>query len=287
MPLLDGPQPGQKNRERLARLGLNDPLGYVDGANVYEFVHDDPATRTDPTGLYDWAGHYYTTYITTLISGMSDAQARELAYWSEYPDFNNLHLDAIDALSNYPLGVAERIQNYLHSLTDNPAKRRCVLTHLLQQPGLQPWQRGLLLHALGDAYAHSWELFGEHGFPPPLGHAIGGHAPDYIGNAPSKWQSYVQNLYGLLGGGPNNPALGNFLSSAPSRPALTFLDDFWLGNAENQSLINWAAAHGYQLPSENQVEHNPNYQFGQLTMDQVNSVMNMIEQAEKSDKCCK
>lgn len=85
MPLLDDPQTGQKNRERLARLGLNDPQG--DGANLFQFVDDDPTTLLDPTGL--------------------DAQKKEV--W--HPD-DGLNLDLIlvadpDFWNAYQKGYAE------------------------------------------------------------------------------------------------------------------------------------------------------------------------------------
>lgn len=44
------------NTERLQRLGiLEEPMGYVDGANVYEYVGSNPLDRTDPQGLsFKW-----------------------------------------------------------------------------------------------------------------------------------------------------------------------------------------------------------------------------------------
>ena len=42
---------GLDTTERGSRLGiLDEPLGYVDGANLYEFVRDDPTGLLDPTG---------------------------------------------------------------------------------------------------------------------------------------------------------------------------------------------------------------------------------------------
>lgn len=41
-------------RERLSRLGiLEEPMGYVDGQNLYQFVGSSPTDRLDPTGLED------------------------------------------------------------------------------------------------------------------------------------------------------------------------------------------------------------------------------------------
>jgi len=38
--------------DRMARMGLlNEPAGYVDGPNLYEFVGSNPVDRVDPAGL--------------------------------------------------------------------------------------------------------------------------------------------------------------------------------------------------------------------------------------------
>lgn len=258
-----------------------DPTQYIDGMNRYEFVHDSPIDRTDPHGLYDEAGHYWTTYALALMAGWPSADAANLAYWSQYSDLDPRY-DAIGALSRWRLDQAEMIQDYLHSLSADPVKRRCILTHLLQNPDLPPNQRGILIHALGDAYAHTFDLFGEHGFAPPFGHTLGGHAPDHIGNAPGKYEQYVQNLYGLLGGAADDPNLQAFLASVPNCPAITFLDDAGISADESQWGHDWVQRLlGYD-PGDVPVL-DPNRE---MNPEDIDALINMIRQEAKSG-CCK
>jgi len=54
-----------------------------------------------------------------------------------------------------------------------------------------------------------------------------------------------------------------------------------LGNAENAALRRWASDHGLNIPDKKHIR-----QFGELNNDQINSLLNMIDQAAKSG-CCK
>jgi hypothetical protein len=271
----------------LGRWLETDPVGYVDGMHRYQYERSSPVVGRDPFGLYDEAGHYYTTYIAALLAGMSAAQAEELAYWSQYPDMPRPANEGggpgdYDAIGSFRKGLdwAVGIQDYLHSLQGgDPEKRRRLLSCLLKQEGLEPWERGLLIHALGDASAHTWNFLGEHGFPPPFGHLIGGHAPDHIGNNPGAYQNYVNNLFGLLGG-QNNPLLYNFLANAPSRPALTFLDDGGVSSDEIQALKDWAQTYLHaDIPAP---RLDPNRR---LTIAQVDRLLDRIEKAVRNG-CC-
>jgi RHS repeat-associated protein len=38
----------------LGRFMQRDPLGYVDGASLYQYLRSDPTTEHDPLGLYPW-----------------------------------------------------------------------------------------------------------------------------------------------------------------------------------------------------------------------------------------
>jgi hypothetical protein len=59
-------------------------------------------------------------------------------------------------------------------------------------------QRGLLIHAYGDSYAHVDAFGNAYGWP--LGHAPDGHFPDFIINDVPKYADYIRNLYEALGG---------------------------------------------------------------------------------------
>src|SRR5262249_23236953 len=89
---------------------------------------------------------------------------------------------------------------------------------------LQTWERGILIHALGDAYAHSHEVqnyLAINGIPVsvgsedvafsfPLGHFQAdndlGHEYDLIGYRPQLYQQYIQQLWSVLGTISPNPS---------------------------------------------------------------------------------
>lgn len=49
---MNTPFANRLNTERLQRLGiLEEPMGYVDGANLYEYVGSNPEVAVDPLGL--------------------------------------------------------------------------------------------------------------------------------------------------------------------------------------------------------------------------------------------
>lgn len=94
-------------------------------------------------------------------------------------------------------------------------KLRAYLGCLLRSDQLDASQKGILIHALGDAYAHSYvdryQTLGspkesrpnphyghEVLFAPPFGHFFSGHSPDYIANFPDKYGRYVDQLFDTL-----------------------------------------------------------------------------------------
>jgi hypothetical protein len=74
---------------------------------------------------------------------------------------------------------------------------------------LQPWEQGLIIHALGDAYAHTYpdEKGVLHPYGPGIGHAFKNFpqfaSPDDIGNHAATYRNYVRALYGVLSPGGN------------------------------------------------------------------------------------
>ncbi|WP_404310460.1 Calx-beta domain-containing protein [Neorhodopirellula lusitana] len=64
-----------------------DPIAFEAGdPNLYRYVGNGPTNATDPTGLYDEAGHFYTTYVVSRIAGFSKDESLELAYYSQAGD---------------------------------------------------------------------------------------------------------------------------------------------------------------------------------------------------------
>jgi len=202
------------SRQRLRNFAAADePLGYVDGPNVYGVETGNPVSGVDPSGCYDHAGHYWTTYAVARIACLSHEEAARLAFWSQASD-DEKKFDATDTVLGvfsgrwYPPFWATDTQNYLHSLSgsDDPEHRRRILRDLLSREDLEPWQIGFLIHALADSYAHTYTdpFTGQHAFPPFIGHAPS-HGPDHIGDHSDKYIQYVRDLYRVLskGGDPD------------------------------------------------------------------------------------
>jgi hypothetical protein len=74
----------------------------------------------DVLGLYNSAGHFYTTYLVARSAGLGDDAAFKLAYWSQYTDQDLMY----NATSNF-LNLDWDIGKHLHSLTGgDPVKLR-------------------------------------------------------------------------------------------------------------------------------------------------------------------
>jgi hypothetical protein len=74
------------------------------------------------------------------------------------------------------------------------------LLKLIQSGNLTPWERGLLIHAFGDSFAHTKGPNNSVAYGGDWGHGLAGHEPDIIGNNPRLYQLYVHDLYLALGG---------------------------------------------------------------------------------------
>jgi RHS repeat-associated protein len=199
--------------------------------NLYRYCGNTSTNATDPTGLYGPAGHFYTTYLVLVMEGMPPAQAYELAYYSQLPD--QLHdtdaaelgkkwggwaTGAIGSLFVMPAAApfiaptpeetawAMDVYNWLHSMHGGNnaaviARQKC-LGRLLRTPNLKPWVRGFLIHALADAYAHTYDdgKGGRASYSFPWGHANLayadlGHETDAIGSWPAGYFQYIYQLY--------------------------------------------------------------------------------------------
>ena len=203
----------------------DDPLGLAAGANPYSYCGDAPTDGIDPSGLWDISGHFWTTYLVAVSTGMTAAQAYELAYYSQLPD-QVFSLDAYEQGKRNFIGLADKqwtqeIFNWLHSLHGGgpaavAARRKC-LRSLLTAPGsgLMPWEKGIIIHALGDAYAHTYTKDGQtYAYGYPWGHALASHVPDEIGQNFSEYEAYIRALYNDLG--------GSLTSGAPADPTGVF-----------------------------------------------------------------
>lgn len=165
--------------------------------------------------LYEEDGHLYTTYIVAMRAGLPRPRALELAWGSQVPDANRRFTAVNAAWTALWDKHKQQIMTTLHSLHGGGpaqvAKRRDDLDALVRvalEQGEPDWRVGLIIHAYGDSYAHTY-INGdeEHAYGWPLGHAEDGHAPDKIALAGPKYLTYVGRLYKALGG-QGDPRLG-------------------------------------------------------------------------------
>ena len=191
-----------------------EPLGESASKNLYSFAANNLTNDIDVLGLYGVAGHFYTVYAVAIARGYDRDAAYALAFYAQLPDqvaqysaFDSVPRTARDLVTEKQW--LRRIQEELHSLHGGDvAKRRACLKKLLSDPGLFPFERGLLAHAFGDSYAHTFvdEKGVEQSYGFPFGHAFtdhGGHEPDLPVLRPDLYKTYVNELFNALPEGPN------------------------------------------------------------------------------------
>lgn len=162
---------------------------------------------------YEQDGHLYTTYKVAKEAGFSEKRALMLAYYTQYPDIDVDYLAVPVAIRNllWPPGWEWRddITGGLHSLhggdSDAIMARREELANILRdtlQDEKLDWMSGMLIHALGDAYAHTKNEYlrpEEKAYGKVFGHACAslfGNSPDKICREDNKdkYLGYLQSL---------------------------------------------------------------------------------------------
>jgi hypothetical protein len=158
--------------------------------------------------LYEIDGHLYTTFVVARLVGMPIPRALELGWGCQVPDANKKY-SAVSAAwkslwEKYELDLMRVLHSIHGGKEEKVRKRREDLKQLITEAikrGDPDWRVGLIIHAYGDSFAHTFTKMGkEHSYKPPFGHAGHGHTPDKIGNFPKKYQDYVAGLYVALGG---------------------------------------------------------------------------------------
>ncbi|MCG7985335.1 MAG: hypothetical protein JAY90_21645 [Candidatus Thiodiazotropha lotti] len=164
-----------------------------------------------PKIRYERTGHQYTTYIVARKAGHSRERSREFAFFSQYPD-DEKQFSAVGVFFNiFDLNQRKRIMSTLHSLHDGKhsavLKRRQDIQQLIsdgvRSGNLTDPQIGLMIHALGDSYAHTTGNLDDgdlEAFGYVLGHLFHGTKPDIITYNPKKYRLYACALYDALNG---------------------------------------------------------------------------------------
>lgn len=132
-------------------------------------------------------------------------------YWGDLPEVGaNAYYSQYGLL---PAPHFDEIQRSLHSLDGGSAKaRRDCLRNLIADPKLKTWERGLLIHAFGDAYAHT-SSGTDQLYEAPFGHAIQRNMPDYISQNPELFVEYMTDLTRMLNGEPLDQSQQRLLDS--------------------------------------------------------------------------
>jgi RHS repeat-associated protein len=143
-----------------------EPLGELESPNPYNFVGNNPVSSFDVNGLYDWDGHFGGTYAQLISMGYDPNLARQLSYYAVMPD-KITEYSAWDNVGRWLGSLTtdhaffKDVQEWLHSLhgggPNGIAGRRSCIMNLLQGSKLDVWEKGFLIHALGDTFAHTWD----------------------------------------------------------------------------------------------------------------------------------
>jgi hypothetical protein len=170
------------------------------------------------------SGHYYTIYFTSLAVGFKKNVAYKQAVFAQMPDEVGW-LDAANLHTDYCLNSKETnlenrnvrvpnewrflVETAIHSLTGGSSdKQRFQTRDLLLKNRADSLEFGLLLHRLGDTYAHS--IMGNENYlykveedtvcfnPSDMGHFLHGHSPDYPYLRQKLFFTYLRDVYKIL-----------------------------------------------------------------------------------------
>jgi len=118
---------------RLGRFLQRDPLGYIDGMNMYEYVKGNPVNNVDPLGLSTCnaancgkiTNFFFKEYRTTSAQTLEEAQA----FKEEVGDFadnlnglltlssrTNVYKPVTDLISALPVAVTNLATNKIYSI---------------------------------------------------------------------------------------------------------------------------------------------------------------------------
>ncbi|MBI1746624.1 MAG: hypothetical protein HYR55_08555 [Acidobacteria bacterium] len=183
---------------RLGRFMQRDPLGYVAGANLYEYVRSSPTHFTDPYGLYEEDMHFYMTYYAAAACGLTGfdssygfesgngkfSEAYMVAWADQYTDVNSkttpMTLFDVDSRRKYHFRTTGG-----SVVADSPAARQPLDAGIAAGDLMLT---GIGMHAYQDSWSHE-------GYGPKTGHATAGHTPDYPYADVGKAMQMAQNTY--------------------------------------------------------------------------------------------
>jgi len=283
------------------RWPSRDPMEELGGGNLFSIVRNDLQNSFDILGLYGPGGHFYTVYAVAIAKGYTPQQAYGLAYFAQLPDQVGED-SAWDGPGQWTSEMAlenkwlRDIQEEIHSLHggDAVARRNC-LRSLVSDPTISLIDKGIIIHAFGDSYAHSFtdaKTGQSLAYSFPFGHGAQGHTPDLPALRPQLYANYVNDLYGSLpaGSGPQNVNLVNQIiqknndlgNALPNN--LTRDDQELLGAATETDLINYlvnASSYNFNFRPElggySVNEPIPSEDLGTLSKERVQKIIDLIK----------
>jgi len=198
------------------------------------------------------SGHYYTVYFTSLAVGFKEEIAYRHAVLAQLPDevgwldAANMHINQCSRSKEYDLNGNKRRVDYrwrydieyaIHSLPDkingnsSSSFQRSATQKMLSEEDPLSLKFGLLLHRLGDTFAHSMisnetkmytvSATGDYTQCIPLdslGHARDGHDPDFPFLRPTLYDKYLTELYNVLNQKARQPRYADYVRK--TRPLL-------------------------------------------------------------------
>ncbi len=181
------------------RWTSSDALDDLIGAARYLFI-GNKSMSFDHLGLYDEYVHYYLVLWLALQLMDSQDDAKALAWGSQYPDTEswdaiwNLLSSSIPKLHNLNGFGPDRVRKYRCCVSTKYKKcmdeARSIADDKSRRDKLV--QCGVLLHVLGDTYAHT--MSDETAYLPVIGHLFDGTAPDNPQNSIVKFENFLNDI---------------------------------------------------------------------------------------------
>ncbi len=192
------------------------------GANLFGFVSNDPVKFVDVLGRNQVDGHYYHMLSGLYLMGVPLEMAKKLAFYSELPDeltettaFDEANMFSTISRIGRQAPDLRDAGDWLHSLGLKPEdiqpRRNCLMA-MLADPNLDVMTKGFVLHALADAFSHTYETFQFYpgprndptnfrfgpsittGYPEYIGHGLNGTWPDIIRNRPHRYVDFLRSV---------------------------------------------------------------------------------------------